>query len=334
MKYLFRFLKSPTLHFLLIGALLFSAHRVWEKYSGIHTPIAKEELIIGKDQIEQIKSDIFTQTGLPATPAQVEAGIQKAIEDEVLYRQALALHLDRYNPSIRHRLIQLGKFVSPDPKVPDTIHYQKALELGLDRSDLVIRRYLISSMQLVAKKVPTPGAPSEVTLKELQDYLAHHSQSFLTPQQFKISQIYISRDKHHEQALAMAKELRKKILSEKITHDQIANWGDPFLHGNHFPWLNESALARLFGATLIQNLIRQPPGTWSAPLLSSYGWHLVYVEGIRPPQTPPLEEVANQVKSAVFREREQQRLSDTLQNLRSQYVIRVEGGTSDAQGST
>lgn len=331
MKYLSRFLKSPGLHFLLIGALLFTVHQFWTAYSARHLPAAKEELVIGKEQIDQIKNDIRAQTGTQASPAQIETAIQKAIDDEILYRQALALHLDRNNPSIRHRLIQLARFVSEDPKTSDATHYRKALDLGLDRSDQVIKRYLISMMSLVAKKVPTPQAPSQVSTKELKDYLEQHPQSFMTPLQFKISQIYFSRDKRRAQAESQAKALLTQLQKEGIKPDQSSGLGDSFLEGNHFPWLNDSALERLFGAVFTQHLAASEAGKWVGPLPSSYGWHLVFIKGTRPPQIPPLETVANQVKSAILKEREQQRMIETLQELRSRYSIHVEDGGSNAK---
>ncbi|MCE9625839.1 MAG: peptidyl-prolyl cis-trans isomerase [Deltaproteobacteria bacterium] len=332
MKFLTRLQKFPALHFLLIGALLFGIHQAHQSYVLRHSPVVKEELVIGRAQIEQIKQDIFTQTAVRPSTAQVQAAVAKTIDDEILYRQALALHLDRNNPSVRNRLIQLGKFVSQDPKAPDEAHYRKALELGLDRSDLVIKRYLSGVMRLVAAKVPTPQLPATVTKQELQDYLTRNPQAFLTPQQLKISQIYFSRDKRKSQAEADAKTLLKQLRAEGKKPEEIADQGDPFLEGNHFPWLNESSLQRSFGAAFTQHLQNLPAGTWTGPLPSSYGWHLVFIEGIRPPEVPALEQVASQVRNAILKEREQQRLAATLQELRSGYAIRVEDGEVHANG--
>jgi len=332
MKFLTRLLKSPALHFLLIGALLFGFYQVYQSYVLQHSPVAKEELVIGRAQIEQIKQDIFTQTAMRPSTAQVQAAVDKAIDDEILYRQALVLHLDRNNPSGRNRLIQFGKCVSRDPKAPDEVHYRKAVELGLDRSDLVIKRYLSSVMRLVAAKVPTPQAPATVTKRELQDYLAMNPQTFLSPRQLKISQIYFSRDKRKSQAEADAKAILKQLQADGKKPEEIAALGDPFLEGNHFPWLNESSLERSFGAVFIQHLQDVPTGTWVGPLPSSYGWHLVFIEGVRPPEVPAVEKVASQVRNAILKEREQQRLTATLQDLRSRYAIRVEDGEIHANG--
>lgn len=334
MKTPHRLFKSPALHFLLIGALLFTLHQGWVVFSLRHTPAVKEELVIGKEQIKQIKKYILAQTGLRATPAQIQAAIQKAIDDEILYRQALALHLDRNNPSIRHRLIQLARFVSEDPKASDAAHYRKALELGLDRSDLVIKRHLISMMRLVAKKVPTPQAPSRVSKEELQDYLEQHPQSFMKPLQVKFTQIYFSRDKRGSQGASQAKVLLKQLQNEGKKPNEALGLGDPFLEGNHFSWLNDSALQRLFGPIFTRHLAELEVGKWHGPLPSSFGWHLVFIEGTRPAQVPPLETVVNQVMSAILKGREQQRLIDTLRELRSRYSIRVEDGESDANVQT
>jgi hypothetical protein len=334
MKQLRRLLKSPTLHFFVIGALLFTLRQVWLTHSTGHAPAVKEDLVIDRKQIEQMKQDILNQTGLPAGPAQIQAAVQKAIDDEILYRQALALHLDRNNPSIRHRLIQLAKFVSEDPKGSDADHYRKALELGLDQSDRVIKRHLISMMSLVAKKVPTPDAPSHVDHAELQAYFAQHPQSFMKPRQIKFTQIYFSRDKRGSQGALQAKTLLEKVQREGKGPDGIFGLGDPYLEGNRFPWMDDAGIRRLFGPTFTGQLTQLKSAKWYGPLASSYGWHLVFIEDIRPEQVPPLAEVVNQVGGAILKEREQQRLVDTLRELRSRYSIRVEYGQGDADDPT
>lgn len=327
-----RLFKSPTLHFLLIGGLLFGAQQAYQKFTSEPPALAKEELVIGKPQIEQIKRDIFIQTGMHPTPTQIQAGIEQAINDEILYRQALVLGLDRNNPSVRARLIQLGKFISKDPKASNEAHLREALKLGLDRSDLVIKRYLISVARLVAEKVPTPSEPATASVAELQAYLDKNPEPFLSPRKVKITQIYFSRDRRKNQAEPQAKELLEKLRADAKGPTEVSALGDPFLEGNYFPWLSETSLQRFFGIDFAKKLTNLPVGSWSGPIASSYGWHLVFVEGVRLPETPKLEAVANQVKSALFREREQRRLSTTLQRLRSGYSIRIEDEEVHANG--
>jgi hypothetical protein len=331
MKRFLRILKSPALHFLLIGGLLFAGDQLWEIHRKKNLHATKEELRIGADQIEQIKRDLFTQTGRRPNPAQVEAAIQIAIDEEILYREALELELDENNPAVRQRLIQVGKFVSENPQAGDKELIRKARELGLDKSDLVVRRQLIGTMQLIAKKVPTSKQPSQVTSVQLQDYLQHHSEEFTIPPRVEFIHVYLSRDKRGPRTEGDARDLLKQLERRGILPAAALELGDSFLQGNHFSGVTASILEKSFGVGFADKVLQIEVGRWAGPIPSSYGWHLVWVQGLKPSELPPLMQVANQVKKAILREREGQRLKDTLDELRSRYSIRVEN--SEAQAS-
>ncbi|MFO1519639.1 MAG: peptidyl-prolyl cis-trans isomerase [bacterium] len=324
MKPFSKILKSPLLHFLLMGAALFGANRAWERFERWRHPAPPEEIVIGRAQIEELKKDIFSQTGVPPVPAQTAAAIEGAIDDEVLYREALNLHLDRNNPSVKRRLIQLAKFVGEDPKASDAVLYRKALEWGLNRSDRVVRRHLIATMALIARKVPTPNQPARVTGEELQTYLDRHPENFTKAPELSFTQIYFSRDRRGSKGEEEAKELLRKLEKGETTLAQAVGGGDSFMEGNRFSAFSSSALSRLFGPSFAQEVSHLKPRQWAGPVASSYGWHLVWVEQITPPRVEPLEAVANQIRGILLQEREAARLKETLAQLRSKYVIRVE----------
>src|SRR5262245_57181364 len=96
-----RLIRAPVVHFLVLGGLLYAAQQGWVAYQRPHLPRPPEEVVIRAAQIAHITQDILTQTGLRPTPEQVQMAIATAIDEEILYRQALALRLDRTNPSIR-----------------------------------------------------------------------------------------------------------------------------------------------------------------------------------------------------------------------------------------
>ena len=67
-----------------------------------------------------------------------------------------------------------------------------------------------------------------------------------------------------------------------------------------------------------------PPGEWSGPLRSGYGWHLVRVDAVRPAMVPSLDVVRDRVLQAVLEERRAWRLRETLKALRARYAVRVD----------
>src|SRR5262249_58581102 len=129
-------LREPALHFLLAGALLFGAKSVAER-------------------------------GRQATPSGPAVS-----DDELLYREALALGVDRRDPAVRERLVRLGGFVGEDRGERDALE-REARRLGLERSDVVIRRHLAEIMRLAAGRLGAPHNPRRGGLRALLAAPAH-----------------------------------------------------------------------------------------------------------------------------------------------------------------
>ena len=91
-------LKSPLVHFVVLGALLFAVAPRREDPRRVEVPgaalAAYERAQAARDGVAALTADRAREVD------------GRAIEDEVLYREALRLGLDRDDPIIRQRLIQ------------------------------------------------------------------------------------------------------------------------------------------------------------------------------------------------------------------------------------
>lgn len=329
MKIFFKILRAPVFHFLIIGALLFGAQKGIAVYHDRYSLSPQEELVISAAQIEQIKQEITAQTGVNPLPEQVQAGIEMAINDEIFYRQALALKIDKNNPAIRRRLVQLAKFLSNEnSSSSEKDLYRKALEMGLDRSDPVVRRQLIAEVKLIASKIPSSQEPAKITNDELQAYQANYSEKFMKPERLTFTHIYFSNSRRGKKAANEAKKMLESLKLKQVAPTSQLSLGDPFLSGNHFSSLTPAGLQQFFGPAFQREIILLDIGKWSGPIPSIYGWHVVWIEELKKAELSPLMEVANQIKGEILREREKLRLENTLQNFRSRYRVRVESPES------
>ncbi len=104
-----KFLREPLLHFLLIGAALFLF------YSLQNDNRTDSNLIVFDEARINHLATLWKKTNqrLP-TQAELESMIQQQIREEVMYREALALKLDRNDSIIRRRLAQKIEFISAD----------------------------------------------------------------------------------------------------------------------------------------------------------------------------------------------------------------------------
>jgi hypothetical protein len=103
-----KILREPLLHFLLLGAAIFGAHRL---RSNAHAT-QPGNIVVTDGRIEALVA-AFTRTWQrPPTASEREGLIRDYIREEVCVREAIALGLDQDDIVIRRRLRQKLEFVS------------------------------------------------------------------------------------------------------------------------------------------------------------------------------------------------------------------------------
>lgn len=105
-----RFVREPLFHFLLLGALLFAVHAVLRDNAAPSDQVIR----IGAPEIERLGAQWTKQYQRPPGPAELRALIEARVRDEVLYREALAMELDKDDSTIRRRLAQKLEFLIED----------------------------------------------------------------------------------------------------------------------------------------------------------------------------------------------------------------------------
>jgi PPIC-type PPIASE domain len=103
-----RLLREPLVHFLLLGAVLFAAYGTLVKRTGNEPG----KIVVSQFRIEHL-AEGFARTWLRTpTAEELEGLIRDYIREEVYYREAMAMGLDRDDTIIRRRLRQKLEFLS------------------------------------------------------------------------------------------------------------------------------------------------------------------------------------------------------------------------------
>lgn len=107
-----RYLREPLLHFVFIGVALFAA------YSALHSKEARtsdsKKIVLTTDDVGQI-SLMWQAQGRPApTTEQIQSLLDNKIREEVLYREALSLGLDKDDTIVKRRMAQKMDFLAED----------------------------------------------------------------------------------------------------------------------------------------------------------------------------------------------------------------------------
>jgi len=103
--------REPLVHFLLLGAALFLVD-AWLRPAATST--ANAEIVVSEPRIRSLAQNFSRTWQRPPTREELDGLVNSHVREEVFYREALALGLDRDDAIIRRRLQQKMEFVSEE----------------------------------------------------------------------------------------------------------------------------------------------------------------------------------------------------------------------------
>lgn len=105
-------LREPLVHFLLLGAVLFAG---WQFLQPPRLDdAASREIRLSLAEISQLAVLFQSQWKREPTPAELARLVEDRVKEEVLYREALALGLDKDDTIVKRRLAQKMEFLAED----------------------------------------------------------------------------------------------------------------------------------------------------------------------------------------------------------------------------
>lgn len=109
--------REPLLHFLLIGAALFLLYDWKGKPASMPggqagTPAA--QIIVSRDALEQMSSQFAKTWQRPPTEEEQKGLVEDLVRNEIFYREAIAIGLDRDDEVLKRRLRQKMEFIFED----------------------------------------------------------------------------------------------------------------------------------------------------------------------------------------------------------------------------
>ena len=109
-----KLIREPFLHFLLLGAAIFVAYH----FVAGRADNQPGKIVITQGDITSIMIGFSRTWQRPPTREELDGLIRDRVREEVYYREAMAMGLDRDDPVIRRRLQQKLQFVTDDVAAP------------------------------------------------------------------------------------------------------------------------------------------------------------------------------------------------------------------------
>ncbi|MCL2450957.1 MAG: hypothetical protein FWD17_18590, partial [Polyangiaceae bacterium] len=107
-------LRDPLAQFVAVGALLVAVQRMAAAPRAAEAEDGSRRIIVDTTFTEAVVRNFERSAGHPPTDEQRARLIQDAVEEEVLFREAKAMHLDEDDPIVRRRLVQKAEFLVDD----------------------------------------------------------------------------------------------------------------------------------------------------------------------------------------------------------------------------
>ncbi len=282
-KTLNKWLREPLLHFLLLGALLFGLYAAANN-SGLESKSGNRIEVLASD-IDQLRENWTKQWGSPPTEEQLQWLIDEFVRQEVLYREALALGLDRNDHIVRRRLVQKMEFLSKDLALLEEPIEDELAAYFLDNRE----RY----------RTPTRVSFSHIYFNQDQRGDA------------------AEQDAHRMLAQLQTEGEQESDLSPRER-------GDPFMLPYNYSDQSPAEVKQLFGENFARELFAGEPGAWQGPVASSYGWHLVRVHERSSSRLPELAEVRDEARRDLMTELLKQANDSMYTRLRDRYEVVVD----------
>jgi len=132
-----RILREPFVHFAVLGAAIFIAYRALAPAS-----VNDAEIVVTADRIAALGAQFSgMHGGRPPNDQELRGLIEHHVRDEMLFREAIALGLDRDDPVVRNRILQKAEILRGDALSvePGDADLQGYLDAHRDEFDIPAR---------------------------------------------------------------------------------------------------------------------------------------------------------------------------------------------------
>jgi hypothetical protein len=221
---------------------------------------------------------------------------------------------------------QFGK--SPDEQelrglvtahVREEVYCREALALGLDRDDTIVRRRLAQKMEFLTDDLAVAVEPRDAAVRE---FFEQNAARYARPARVSFRHVYLSQEKRGAKSEAAARDAL--VALSKGASDETL--GDAFLHGFEFAERETQEIAALFGAEFSARVAALAEGEWSGPIESSYGLHLVRIDGRGSVEPASFDKVGAKVAEDFNEERRRTANREIFEKLRERYQVNVDEG--------
>jgi hypothetical protein len=287
-----RWLREPLLHFMLAGAILFTAYtliRGDEAASSDATTITvgrRELLTFLQYRANAFEPETFGAALDAMSDADLADVIDAYVDEEILYREARGL--------------------------------------GLEESDNIIRQRMVQKMNFLLADVAAAGqGPDEAALEA---YFEANKEAYAIQPWATFTHVFFDVTKHggEDGAREAAEAAKRELNAAGAGFNDATDLGDRFPFLRNYVERTFEYIASHFGYEFAASLeALEPSDQWQGPISSVYGEHVVLLTRSEKRAYPELEDVRADVERDFASEQANAAKAEMLDAIRGRYHIEI-----------
>ena len=252
---------------------------------------------------------------VPQSASQQET--DQRTRETILASEALARGAAEIDPIVRDELLRQSRLLYPGDE-PDEARIKAAIALGLPLSDPLLRKRLASHFDPL---LSLGRDAQEIDDAELLRYLRDHRERYKKPETVSFLQVF--RKAPRDAADGEWAVVRERLAQEPASASLARSLSDPTLVPLSFRSASISQVERRLGRKFAQQLRKQPVGSWSGPIDSPYGEHLVWISARKPAHPAELQEVRKRLEADYRHDRRAHQAEARVAELASRYEVKI-----------
>ena len=274
-----RLLREPLIHFLLIGAVLFALDHYVQPAR--NAAASSRQIQLSVDDLAQLVLLFQAQWRREPTTQELRSMVEQKVQEEVLYREGLAMGLDKDDTIVKRRLAQKLQFLAED------------VAAAREPTTAELKSWFEKNKAMFAQ-------PSRVSFRHL----------YFSPDR-----------RGGQHARDDASKALANLAGQPQNTKLAATRADPFMFQDFYRDRAPDYLGKEFGPQFAQAVAKLAAGSWQGPIESGFGWHLVFVDTVIPGRVPNFEEIESDVKTAWLGQQKAQAWDKAYKQMRAKYTV-------------
>lgn len=217
----------------------------------------------------------------------------------------------------------------------EEILYREALAMGLDRDDYIIRSRLVQKLRYLAEGFASDAVG--VSDEDVQAYFEANRDNYELDPYITLTHVFFNAERRGwDEARTLAEAKLQELNDGPVPFEESSAHGDRFPYFVNYIERPPQLVASHFGGEMTEALFQLPidAASWRGPYESRFGTHLVMVTNQQPERMPDFDEVRDRVAADARAARDQALMDAAIDEIVARYTIVIGADLQNADEGT